>query len=286
MWYRDYYPRFPKSKPRAAKGGIKAQSKTFGKSWWAKRWIEVLESFQLGARLGRGRSYARNGQVLDIKIDKGKVTAKVQGSRPQPYQVAIKVKSLVEADWKTVGKVLASQAIFAAKLLGGEMPQDIETAFAEAKVSLFPGSTKDLDTDCSCPDWSNPCKHVAAVYYLIGEEFDRDPFLLFKLRGQSREELMKVLGQGGGKPEKAKTRGKQEAAAEPLPAEPNLFWNGTPLPADFFGPVECPPVAAALPKKLGNLPFWRGQELFLDALEPVYREAGRRGLEVFLSEIK
>src|SRR5436309_13783088 len=100
-YYEDWYPRFPKSKPRAARGGIKAQTKRgqFGTSWWAKRWIAVLESFQIGARLGRGRSYARGGQVLDIAVAKGKVTAKVQGSQPQPYRVAIQVKQLPGKQW-------------------------------------------------------------------------------------------------------------------------------------------------------------------------------------------
>src|SRR5438874_11790706 len=98
MWYRDYYPR---STPRAAKGGIKAQSKRggFGESWWARRWIAVLESFDIGARLGRGRSYARGGQVLSIDVGTGTVKAKVQGSRPKPYDVTIEVKTLTPEQW-------------------------------------------------------------------------------------------------------------------------------------------------------------------------------------------
>ena len=84
--------------------------------------------------------------------------------------------------------MLSQQVIFTAKLLAGEMPQDIEQAFTDAGLSLFPAQSKDLDTECSCPDWSNPCKHIAAVYYLLGEEFDRNPFLIFKLRGMEREE--------------------------------------------------------------------------------------------------
>ena len=93
----DYFP--PPSRPRAVKGGIKAQSKrgTFGESWWAKRWIAVLESFDIGSRLGRGRSYARSGQVLSIDIDKGLVKAKVQGSSPTPYNVTIKLNALSTA---------------------------------------------------------------------------------------------------------------------------------------------------------------------------------------------
>src|SRR5882762_122125 len=118
-WGSYYYDYFPRSRLRAAKGGIKAQSKQggFGKSWWAKRWIGVLESFNLGARLGRGRSYARRGQVISINIDDGVVSARVQGSRRNPYKVTIKVKTLSDADGKKLGQALGSQALFAAKLL-------------------------------------------------------------------------------------------------------------------------------------------------------------------------
>ncbi|MCI0638555.1 MAG: SWIM zinc finger family protein [Gemmataceae bacterium] len=282
-FFREYFPR---SRPRAAQGGIKAQSKRFGESWWAKRWLEVLESFDIGARLSRGRSYARNGQVLSIGIDKGTVQAKVQGSRPTPYAIAIKVKTLTHADWKKVASALLSQALFAAKLLAGEMPQDIEEVFLQAKVSLFPAKHDDLQTDCSCPDWSNPCKHVAAVYYLIGEEFDRDPFLLFKLRGLSKDELLKLLKQDQ-EPARKKTDArapKQETPGEPLPTDPARFWQTGALPEDVFGVVERPPTPAALPKRLGAFPFWRGQERFLEAMESIYRAASARGLEVFLAE--
>ena len=176
MWYREFFPR---SRPRAAKGGIKSQSKrgAFGQSWWAKRWIAVLESFDIGARLGRGRSYARQGQVVSIDVEPGIVKAKVQGTQPRPYSIKIKLKPLSDQDWDKVTEAMASQAIFAAKLLAGEMPADIEEAFDAVNVALFPTAETDLDTDCSCPDWANPCKHIAAVYYLLAERFDEDPFL-------------------------------------------------------------------------------------------------------------
>jgi len=288
----DDYGYFPPSRPRAAKGGIKAQSKrgTFGESWWAKRWIAVLEGFDIGARLGRGRSYARRGQVLSITIDKGVVKAKVQGSRPSPYSVTIKLKVLAVADWQKLATVLSQQAIFTAKLLAGEMPQDIEQAFKDAGLSLFPAKLQDLQTECSCPDWSNPCKHIAAVYYLLGEEFDRNPFLIFTLRGMSREELVALLDTGM---QKAQRRGKSRQSAsrdlqaeaslppEPLVAEAADFWGGS-LPDDLFGEVRVPPAPAALVKRLGNFPFWRGEERFLEAIEPLYTQASPRGLEVFL----
>ena len=194
----NFWGYYKPSRPRAAKGGIKSQSKrgTFGESWWAKRWINVLESFNIGARLGRGRSYARSGQVLSIDIDKGVIDAQVQGSRPKPYKIQIKIKPLSAANWQKVGQALSRQAIFAAKLLAGEMPQDVEEVFRSVGVKLFPEKLQDLQTNCSCPDWSNPCKHIAAVYYLLGEEFDRDPFLIFKLRGMGREEVVGLLRQG------------------------------------------------------------------------------------------
>jgi uncharacterized Zn finger protein len=294
QWYGDdAYPQ--PSRPRAVKGGIKAQSKrgAFGESWWAKRWIAVLESFNIGERLGRGRSYARRGQVLSIAIEKGRVEAQVQGSRPKPYSVAILLKTLSAGDWQALAKILSQQAIFAAKLLAGEMPQDIEQVCKAAGLSLFPAKLKDLETDCSCPDWSNPCKHIAAVYYLLGEEFDRDPFLLVKLRGMNREELVKLLGGAGAKSTATKSRvkpippeadGEMSLPPEPLAADSSRFWRGGILPDDLFGEVQVPPVPAALPKRLGHFPFWRGEAPFLEAIEPVYAHASPRGMHLLLGE--
>jgi uncharacterized Zn finger protein len=294
MSWRDYSFRyFQPSVPRPAKGGIKAQSKQggFGASWWAKRWIAVLETFNIGARLQRGRSYARRGQVLNIQIETGLIKAKVQGSRPQPYAVEIKVKTLSKAEGDKLGRALSRQAIFAAKLLAGEMPQDIEQAFRAAGLSLFPEKLDDLETDCSCPDWSNPCKHIAAVYYLVGEEFDRDPFLILRLRGVDRAKLVALLGEGAG--EAAAKRKKREpdgapaapnATTEPINPAPVPFWQGGELPAGWLGEVRPPPLNAALPKRLGNFPFWRANERFLDALALVYAEASTRGQRLVLGE--
>src|SRR5438105_4218701 len=149
MGYWDYYE---PSRPRSAKGGIKSQSKRgdFGANWWAKRWIEVLNECGLGARLTRGRSYARSGQVLSIDISPGEVKAKVQGSRPRPYVVTINVPALMEAEWDRAVEALAGQALFAAQLLAGEMPREIEMAFAAAGLSLFPERMSELTTECSC----------------------------------------------------------------------------------------------------------------------------------------
>ena len=292
--WNDFYF-FKPSIPRHVKGGIKAQSRrgTFGESWWAKRWISVLESFNIGARLGRGRSYARNGQVISIDIDKGKVKAKVQGSRPKPYEISIRIKTISPANWRKVSQALSHQAIFLAKLLAGEMPADIERVFKDLGLSLFPEKLKDLETECSCPDWSNPCKHIAAAYYLLGEEFDRDPFLMLKLRGMGRKELLGSLDNSSVK--KGKGRSKEKATpapsrkeiappAESLPADPTLFWEGGTLPEGFLGEVRVPQFSAALPKRLGSFPFWRGRERFLDSMADIYARASIRGLNVVIGE--
>ena len=285
-WYN--HPFFKPSIPREAKGGIKSQSKrgTFGESWWARRWIAVLESFDIGARLGRGRSYARRGQVVSIEIEKGNVSAKVQGSRPKPYDIKLQIKTLAARDWQRLAKALSRKAIFVAKLLAGEMPPDIEKVFQEAGLSLFPERMKDLNTECSCPDWSNPCKHIAAVYYLLGEEFDRDPFLIFKLRGMSREELVESLSASERKtvPRKAAAKAKSRGKEQDSTLDLSKFWDGDPLPNDLFGDVTIPQVSAGLPKRLGSFPLWRGKVRFLDKMEMIYSQASPIGLRVFLGE--
>jgi len=286
MAYDGYWHHFPKSTPRKARGGIKAQSQrgAFGRNWWAKRWIAVLEGFDIGARLNRGRSYARRGQVTAIQIGEGRVTAKVQGSRPSPYKVEIAVKILSAADWKKVTRALSRQAIFAAKLLASEMPQDIEQVFEDVGVSLFPRRLGDMQTECSCPDWSNPCKHIAAVYYLLGEEFDRDPFLLFKLRGLDRDKLVRLLGHAAHNAPGPTPVAVANAVLppEPLPAEPATFWGAAKLSDDLFGQVRVPALTAAPLKRLGSFPFWRAQEPFLTTLEPIYAASSERGMAVFL----
>src|SRR3990172_12645616 len=194
-WRDDFWGGYAPSKPIKAEGGIKAKSKrgSIGDTWWSKRWVKVLESFGWSNRLERGRRYARSGQVIDFKLASGMVTARVQGSMSKPYSVKIEMKPLADEAWNKVLEEMSQKAIFAAKLLAGEMPQNIEEAFDATGMSLFPESSKDIKTDCSCPDSANPCKHIAAVYYILAEEFDRDPFMLFKLRGKTKDEISSSL---------------------------------------------------------------------------------------------
>ena len=188
-------PDYVKSGPIRVDNGIRARSRrgAIGSSWWSRRFIEVLESLELGGRLARGRSYARAGQVLSLEVTAGSVAASVQGSRPKPYQVRIDIRQIWATHWERVENALAEAAIFSAKLLAGEMPEDLEDVFDDLGLSLFPRDAGELTMECSCPDWSVPCKHVAAALYLLAEAFDRDPFLVLTWRGRDKATLLSNL---------------------------------------------------------------------------------------------
>lgn len=256
-FYR-YYHDFEPTRPIATHEGIKARSQRggFAKNWWASQWIEALEQLVDSGRLSRGRSYARRGQVLSIQETKNGIEARVQGSRPKPYKVTIEMKPLSDAQWDLVIERLAEQAIFAAQLLAGEMPGEIEDAFQEAGVSLFPAHRNDLETDCSCPDWANPCKHVAAAHYLLAERFDEDPFLLFRLRGRNQDQIFQALRQLRAGEE----AGPDEAEEEPEPSIPleqtlEHFWDSGQELESFSVSIKPPAVEMPLLKRLGEPSF-------------------------------
>jgi uncharacterized Zn finger protein len=181
--------------PLSVEGGVRARSKrgSIGEQWWSRRFIDVLESFGMAGRLARGRNYARRGQVISFEISCGYVTAQVQGSRPKPYRVRIQVSPLTKPQWRRVEQALAAQALFRARLLAGEMPREIEEVFADCGTPLFPRWALDMEMSCSCPDWGVPCKHLAAVCYVLAEAFDLDPFGILAWRGRGREDLLASL---------------------------------------------------------------------------------------------
>ncbi|MER7501477.1 SWIM zinc finger family protein [Nonomuraea pusilla] len=180
--------------PIRVEGGLRARSRrgSIGSSWWSRRFVDVLERVCDRGRLSRGRAYARQGQVLSIDLSPGLVEAAVQGSRPAPYEVTIRIEAYGDERWAAVEDALARQAVHRAKLLAGEMPPEIEDVFAELGADLFP---RDLDMRCSCPDWGVPCKHLSAVLYLLAESFDDDPFLVLAWRGRTRAQLLGALAE-------------------------------------------------------------------------------------------
>lgn len=240
------WQQYPPSRPREVEGGLKARTArgAIGSSWWSRRFLDVLESFAMGSRLTRGRTYARKGQVISLEITPGQVLASVQGSRARPYRVNIGLHTFSELVWAKAEIALSEQALPSAKLLAGEVPPELEQIFADAGTPLFPETVRELDQRCSCPDWEVPCKHLAAVFYLLAEAFDDDPFLILRWRGREREQLLARLrelrsGPGdGAAPAGARTPPPAGAGAmlaldgiETAEPESDRFWLAPPLPA-------------------------------------------------------
>ncbi len=179
-----------KSTPIISLTGMPPQAK---QAWWSLRFIEVLESFKMGSRLARGKAYAQEAKVLKLSISSGIVTATVQGSKKAHYKITIQLEPLSDASWKQVMQNLTVKAIYVVEMLQDKMPQNIEEVFQSANVSLFPSNLEDLESACDCPDWSNPCKHIAATYYILAQHFDLDPFLIFVWRGRLKTQILESL---------------------------------------------------------------------------------------------
>lgn len=257
-----------------------ARPTEFAANWWARRWIGALDRIGWATRLARGRTYARNGRVLDIEISPGQVKARVKGSQPRPYRVTMAVEQFPDEVWERIIGALSRRALFAAKLLAGELPAEVVDLCASAEASLFPEDEAELATSCSCPDWVNPCKHVAAVHYALAAEFDRDPFLLFRLRGRTRDELTAALrarrGAIGPTPSPAAPTPAAtdvEPPSEPLEPSIDRFWQVGPELALLEIDIRPPDVPGAVLKRLGHPPVWGSQDEFRASLELLYRAA-------------
>ena len=239
------------------------------REWWAQRWIEVLESFGWIRRLARARMYVREGNVKSLEFKGHKVIAKVQGTAPEPYKVTLSLDPFTEEQWGYVVESMAQQALFSAKLLSGEMPASIERVFTENGLSLFPFNKFDIHSRCSCPDPANPCKHIGAVYYLLGDRFSEDPFVLFQLRGRSKEQILTDLRQV--RNQLAPPPGTDAVViSDPLPSPDHPATPATPPPLDPVSPqfwhypdqlepslvvIAPPPSSETVLDVLGNIPL-------------------------------
>jgi uncharacterized Zn finger protein len=292
MGYGDW-EYYPKSTPRKVQGGIKAKSRrgSIGDTWWSQKWVGALEGFGMSNRLERGRRYARAGQVLDVRVSGGRAEAEVQGSRPKPYDVIIKLLPFTDQEWEKIIDVMSRKAIFGAKLLAGEMPQDIEDAFKEAGKSLFPASRRELTTYCSCPDNADPCKHIAAVHYILAEEFDSDPFMIFRLRGMGKEELIEAF-------RKRRAAGEGVSSATGTPTEKDGeeeedyfksldkgdFWAGPGVENPVHSHMAPPEVDGAIIKRLGTPTFWDAGESFASVMTEYYAKISEKAMEAAYRE--
>jgi len=295
MSRRDHWGWFkaaPKKPP--PERGIKM--KRSGATWWGQRWIEALERMSAGYsnRLARGRTYARAGRTHDLVVKAGRVSAKVTGSRATPYTVTIALARLADPVWTAAIAAMAGKAQFAAELLAGQMPREIDAAFEEAGASLFPVRQADLRTECSCPDWANPCKHVAATHYVLGEAFDRDPFLLFELRGRKKEQVLEALraartgerADRPARPRKERSSTRSEALATVTLgrlAGDDYEKPRAPLPVLHLG-FESPPTPGGVLRQLGEPAGWRSDAAPAELLGPLIRAAADRARSLAMAE--
>lgn len=278
----------PRSAPIRVEGGIRARTPrgSIGKSWWSRRFLAVLESFELHGRLARGRSYARQGQVLVLEIDSGAVTATVQGSRRAPYRVRVALDPLPEAAWEAVEVALAEEAIYCARLLAGEMPQDIEDVFDAVGAPLFPRHSGDVRMSCSCPDPAAPCKHLAATFYLLAESFDEDPFRIMQWRGRGREPLLARLRQlrgdaaatasaTDGDPATGAAAALADVTSTPVAEALDRFWL-PPVPLTGAPPPTLPTAPDLLLRQLPTPSPALGGHGLIDQLRPAYHRFADR----------
>ncbi|MBR8826632.1 MAG: SWIM zinc finger family protein [Gomphosphaeria aponina SAG 52.96 = DSM 107014] len=262
--------------------------------WWVQRWLELLDSYRYKKRLERARTYAREGNVLSIEFKGAQVLANVQGSEVEPYLVSLSLTPFSDEDWGYVMETMSKKAIFSAQLLAGEMPAKIEEVFTANGLSVFPYTLNEIRSRCSCPDKVNPCKHIGAVYYELGDRFSEDPFVLFQLRGRTKSQIIEGLRQvRRGEKGKISSQGKVVSAAKSkkisqqtnsLTLNLQKFWN-------YNEPLESSLVVIAPPSDsktvldvLGNLPLAQyDAQVTTQYLKQVYQTATQRAIQLSMN---
>ncbi|MCU0537633.1 MAG: SWIM zinc finger family protein [Hydrococcus sp. Prado102] len=262
--------------------------------WWVQRWLELLDSYRFKKRLERARIYAREGNVLSIEFEGSKVLAKVQGSEVEPYQVSLFLDPFTEEDWNYIIETMSQKAVFSAQLLAGEMPAKIEEVFTANGLSLFPFTLGDIRSRCSCPDKANPCKHIGAVYYQLGDRFSEDPFVLFQLRGRTKEQILESLRQLRGKKsgvnlsqtvasesteQKKETKKKSKKTTDKEAKDLTRFWRYD-EPLDSSLVAIAPPVdGKTVLNLLGRIPLaYADAQAVEQYLEQVYRTVSQQAI--------
>ena len=272
------------------------------KTWWGEEFLDALERIMDAGRLSRGRSYSYGYRLVRFERSLGTVAAKMQGNinpyfgvtTTPYYDVRIRFKAIHNRHWRGILAKLGSDADWVTHLILGEIPPTIAQAVAGANVGLLPRGRDEIQSSCSCPDWANPCKHVAGAYYRVASTLDRDPLVLFELRGMKRSTLLEAVAQSefgaalrGAADERepdleAAVRAQKfpsvGACGSEAPASGfRAFWRGRPLPSEPAADRQVPPVSALLLRREGDYPeFWYRQNSFIDAMAAIYERVAKR----------
>ncbi|MGI6367666.1 MAG: hypothetical protein ACOX2L_04780 [Anaerolineae bacterium] len=261
-------------------------------SWWAGRWMRSLAHVLDANRISEGRACARAGRVTRLEVQPGLVLADVQvgaGGGQLPQRVRLVPTVFSEAQWDRISSLLSQRAIYAAQLMNGEMPEDIDQVFQSVGVSLFPTGIDDLGAQCSCSEWPSACRHIVAVYCQLAEQVDQDPFLLFTMRGRTKEQIMAALrdlraGQwdtGSAPVEQADPAAVTDPKA--LPTALEEFWRLDGRLEDIQYRIALPEIDTELLKVLGELSFVEQQGIRA-RLGEIYRRVSQRALDLAYAE--
>lgn len=274
------------------------------KTWWGQQFLAALESFTDPGRLSRGRSYSSDFRLKEFDIERdGLVFARVRGNKnayfgvyEEPtYTTTIEFQPISRPLWNAVVALIATKAGVLSKLMMNEIPDNIEESFQTLGLDLLPKGRKDCIAQCSCPDYSNPCKHIAGVYYRVAQELDRDPFLLFELRGLPREALREELAKSPLGVALSEEMGQAATVAEPVASlltrpEPQPVPQNVTLRDFWLGQKRTPPlppkaavtVPAILIKKQGDFPpFWHRENSFIEAMEEFYERVRSKNKDIW-----
>lgn len=262
---------------------------------WSDRWVDLLNRLGYEPHLRRGRSYARRGQVKALEVQVGRVTAQVEDRDLGLCEIEILINRLSDEEWQKVLHALSQQAIYVAQLLAGDMPTNIDELFQQAGVNLLPGGHYDIEIRCSqCTENGQPCKHTAAVLYLLGEMLDDDPWLLFRLRGRDRQQVLQALRQRRSDGDEVMPAGaidhpaaerpligslsKGNETAMPLAAQIETFWGTSKKLSTLHHHIAPPPIKLALLRRLGHPPFPTGSIETYEELSKIYQRVSEEAL--------
>ncbi|NOZ72133.1 MAG: hypothetical protein GXP38_09500 [Chloroflexi bacterium] len=236
---------------------------------WADAWIDALAQFSHPGRMRRGRQFANRKHIAQFVVRPGEVLAQVKEGNAV-YDVHLEVEQLDDETWDKILSILASRAIFSARLLAGEMPKEVVHVFDEVNAPLFPRA-EELHASCTCVDWQVPCKHLAGLYYWLADRFEEDPFLLFQLRGRSKDDVLTALRSHHLASQEAETERHEEEFPTPTLLESlNTFWDiGESIEAVSFN-IKTPSITVPHLRRLGAPTFT--QLDLINLLSPIYQQ--------------
>jgi len=258
---------------------------------WGELWLEAFAKMPgvSAGRIERGKAYACEGHVRQVRFGLGKIAAQVQGSRPKPYEVSVQVAPLDDATWERAIKAISRREALASALLSGEISLQINRIFQSLGVSLLPSRETDLLSRCSCPDWASSCKHIAALHHALADALTRDPFGLFELRGRSREQIFREIRRARSPgPKRVQKRGssrstRRAATTSAGPAEGDFDHRSGDLGAMRFR-FEPQGDYGAILDPLGQPPSWSRIDPIDSWLKPTYQAASELARSIALAE--